>query len=44
MEKTVCKKKKYSEPDNPKYFCKKCGVIANKEEKICKPKKIKQKA
>jgi rRNA maturation endonuclease Nob1 len=40
MSKTACKKKKYKVPDNPKYYCKKCGSKAKKEDKVCKPKKI----
>lgn len=41
MGKTACKKEDYQEPENPKYFCKKCGQKANKEDKVCKPKKVK---
>jgi len=37
-----CKKGKSSEPKKPGNFeCKKCGVVAKKKGKICKPKKIK---
>ncbi len=41
MSKTACKKDDYREPENPKYFCKKCDRKAKKEDKLCKPKKIK---
>ena len=41
MGKSACKKKDYKTPENPKYYCKKCGAIAKKEGKVCKPKKIK---
>lgn len=41
MGKVACKKKNYEEPGNPKYVCKKCGLKAKKEEKLCKPQKIK---
>jgi hypothetical protein len=41
MGKTACKKDDYKEPENPKYKCKKCGSKAQKESKLCKPKKIK---
>lgn len=41
MSKTACKKKDYKEPDNPKYYCKKCLTKADKEKKVCKPKEIK---
>lgn len=41
MSKTQCKKEDYTEPENPKYVCKRCGRKSKKEEKVCKPQKIK---
>jgi hypothetical protein len=41
MSKKRCKKKDYSAPENPKYCCKNCGRLANKEDKVCEPKKVK---
>jgi hypothetical protein len=41
MAKTACKKKEFKDKENPKYECKKCRARVNKEEKVCKPKKIK---
>jgi len=41
MSKTQCKNKDYKEKDNAKYVCKNCERKAKKEEKLCKPKKIK---
>lgn len=41
MGKTACKKDNYKEPDTIKYVCKKCGAKAKKDDKLCKPKKIK---
>jgi len=41
MSKKRCKKDDYKIPDEPKFICKKCGRMANKEEKICHPQKIK---
>ena len=43
MSKTQCKQKKYEVPSSPKYICKKCERMAKKEEKLCKPQKLKQK-
>jgi len=40
MGKTACKKKDFEDKENPKYECKKCGAKVNKEDKVCKPKKI----
>jgi hypothetical protein len=40
MGKTACKKKKYSEPKNPKYICEKCGAGAENKEKVCDPRKV----
>lgn len=40
MGKTACKKKDPRDVDNPKYECKKCGGLAKKEEKLCKPRKV----
>jgi len=42
MGKTACNKKDFTDKKNPKYQCKKCGALVNKEEKVCKPQKIKQ--
>ena len=43
MSKTRCElsEKEYAEKDkkNPKFECNKCGRVANKKEKLCKPKK-----
>ena len=36
-----CKKKDYKEPEDCKYFCKKCDRISKKEDNVCKPKKLK---
>jgi hypothetical protein len=41
MGKKACKMKKIEDRENPKYKCKKCGVKVKKEEKVCKPQKIK---
>ncbi len=44
MSKTKCKEDKDSKGEiKPahKYVCKKCGRTAKKEDKLCKPKKIK---
>lgn len=41
MAKTACKKKTFKDKDNAKYECKRCGAKVKKEEKVCKPKKIK---
>lgn len=41
MGKTACDKKKYKDPEDSIYYCKKCGSKAKKESKLCKPKKIK---
>jgi hypothetical protein len=41
MGKTACKKKDFKDSDDPKYICKGCGAKVKKEEKVCKPKKIK---
>jgi len=41
MAKTACKKKEFKDKENPKYECKRCGAKVKKEEKACKPKKIK---
>lgn len=42
MGKNACKKEGYQEPGNPVYKCKKCGLTAEKEKKLCKPKEIKE--
>jgi hypothetical protein len=40
MAKKVCTKKEKNkkETDNKKFVCKKCGLRANKEHKLCKPR------
>jgi len=43
MSKTQCENKEYKAPAEAKYVCKKCERLANKEEKLCKPKKLKSK-
>ena len=42
MGKTACKKKDFTDHENPKYICKKCAAKVNKEEKVCKPQKLKR--
>ena len=37
-----CKKKKLEENKSGKYQCKKCGVLSDKKEDLCKPKKEKK--
>jgi hypothetical protein len=41
MGKHACKKKEPEEVENPKYQCKKCGALVKKEDKVCKPVKLK---
>ena len=41
MGKKACKKMGFEDKINARYECKKCGAKVKKEEKICKPKKIK---
>lgn len=41
MGKTKCKDKDYKEKDDAVYICKRCERSSKKEEKVCKPKKIK---
>ena len=41
MTKTACKKKDFKDKENPNFECKKCRARVKKEEKVCKPKKIK---
>lgn len=41
MTKKQCKDKDYKEKDEAKYICKSCQRKSKKEEKVCKPKKIK---
>ncbi len=38
-----CKKKDYTEPENPKYECEKCHRKAKSDEKLCKPESLKTK-
>lgn len=40
MGKKKCEKKDYSEPENPKFLCKKCQRSAKKKSKLCKPAKL----
>jgi len=40
MSKKKCKSKSYQAPEEPKYKCKKCELMAKKEEKLCKPQKL----
>jgi len=42
MSKKLCKKdkNKTAKPEKAKFECKKCGLQAKKEEKLCKPVKI----
>jgi hypothetical protein len=42
MGKTKCKEKENGKKavKEPKYECKKCGEVASKEKKLCKPEKI----
>jgi rRNA maturation endonuclease Nob1 len=46
MSKKICKKLKSGEKirqaGKPKYRCRECDVLANKEKEVCKPKKIKR--
>ena len=41
MGKKECKNNDYKEKDDAKHICKYCERKAKKEEKLCKPKKIK---
>jgi hypothetical protein len=41
MGKNACKKKEFENVENPKFQCKKCGARVKKEEKVCKPEKLK---
>jgi hypothetical protein len=41
MGKTQCKDKDYEPKEDAKYICKRCERTAKKEDKVCKPKKIK---
>ena len=41
MGKTQCKNDDYKENGDAKYICKRCERKSKKEEKVCKPKKIK---
>jgi hypothetical protein len=41
MSKTQCKNEDYKEKGDAKYVCKRCERKAKKEDKLCKPKKIK---
>jgi len=41
MGKKQCKDDDYKEKQDAKYICKSCERKAEKEDKLCKPKKIK---
>jgi len=41
MSKTQCKNEDYKVKADAKYVCKRCERKAKKEDKLCKPKKIK---
>jgi hypothetical protein len=41
MSKKACKKKSFEDKEAAKYECKKCGAKVNREEKVCKPEKLK---
>ena len=41
MGKKACKKKEFEDKENAKYRCKKCDAKVVKEEKVCKPQKLK---
>lgn len=41
MSKTQCKNDDYKANNEAKYVCKRCERTAKKEDKLCKPKKIK---
>ncbi|MDD3875317.1 MAG: hypothetical protein PHT69_01720 [Bacteroidales bacterium] len=38
-DKKACQKPEHEESDKGKYTCKKCGIKAEKEKHLCKPKK-----
>ena len=45
MGKTLCKEDKKGKEegsDDARYKCKRCGRFAKKEEKLCKPEKVKK--
>jgi len=41
MSKKACKDKEFEDRESPKYECAKCGAKVKKEDKVCKPHKIK---
>jgi hypothetical protein len=41
MSKSQCKSDDYKPKADAKYICKRCERTAKKEDKLCKPKKIK---
>jgi DNA-directed RNA polymerase subunit RPC12/RpoP len=41
MSKKACKKKGFEDSKNAKYECKKCGSKVRKNDKVCKPEKLK---
>jgi hypothetical protein len=41
MSKKACKNKEFEDSENAKYECSKCGAKTRKEDKVCKPHKIK---
>lgn len=46
MSKKICKQLKkgrnIKQYENPKYSCKSCSAVSNKEDEICKPRKNKR--
>lgn len=51
MGKTMCKispkedfEKFIESIENPEFYCRSCGRVANKEKRLCKPEKIKKKS
>jgi hypothetical protein len=44
MSKKLCKKNGIKKKDikDPEYQCKKCGIKASKDKKLCKPEKIEE--
>ena len=38
----ACKKDNFTNKENAKYECKKCGARVKKDDKVCKPQKIKE--
>ena len=42
MAKTLCRRKKALKKlvDEPRFFCKKCGRVANAKKYVCRPRKL----